>query len=76
MIRRFLNFLGLFLIIAAPAWGLIAMFVVIASGDGPGTAEGLGAMLDRLFRSVIPTIVAGGGLWLLASIDERLEQRG
>lgn len=75
MIRRFLKGLGLFLIIAAPCWGLVAIVLVFETGGAPASAEAFGAMLDRLFRSIIPTIVAGGGLWLLASIDERLEQR-
>ena len=75
MIRRFLKGLGLFLVVAAPCWGLFAVVLAIAIGGGPASAEAFGAMLDRVFRDVIPTIVAGGGLWLLASIDERLERR-
>ncbi|WP_339929715.1 hypothetical protein [uncultured Brevundimonas sp.] len=75
MIRRFLKGLGLFLIVAAPCWGLFAVVFTIATGGWPESAQALGAVLDSVFRNVIPTIVAGGGLWLLASIDERLEQR-
>ena len=76
MIRRFLKGLGLFLIVAAPCWGLIALVTIFSTENVPATGEAFGAALDRMFKSVIPTIVAGGGLWLLASIDERLEARG
>ncbi|HYC96326.1 hypothetical protein [Brevundimonas sp.] len=73
--RRFLKGLGLFLVIAAPAWGVVAMVTVFVAGGAPASAAAFGAILDRMFDGIIPTIVAGGGLWLLASIDERLERK-
>jgi len=73
--RRFLKGLGLFLVVAAPAWGVAAMLIVFTTRGAPASAEAFGAMLDRAFDTIIPTIVAGGGLWLLASIDERLERK-
>ncbi len=73
--RRFLKHLGGFLVVASPVWGVVAMVTVFMTGQAPASAEAFGVVLDRMFDSIIPTIVAGGGLWLLASIDERLERK-
>ena len=75
-LRTALKWLGLALLVLGPVWAVVAMTAAFAVGGPPGSVAEFGASLDVLFRYLVPTVVAGGTLWLLARIDERLEARG
>ena len=75
-LRSILKGLGIALLLLGPVWAVVVMTAGFALGGPPGSFAEFGASLDVLFRHLVPTMVAGGTLWLLARIDERLEARG
>ena len=75
-LRSILKWLGIALLVLGPVWGVVTMTAGFALGGPPGGFAEFGASIDVLFRHLVPTVVAGGTLWLLARIDERLEARG
>jgi len=75
-LRSALKWLGIALLVLGPVWGVVATTAGFALGGPPDSFAEFGASLDVLFRYLVPTVVAGGTLWLLARIDERLEARG
>lgn len=75
-LRSILKWLGITLLVLGPVWSVVAFVGGVALGGPPTSLAEAGAAADILMDFLVPVVVSGGTLWLLARIDERLEARG
>jgi hypothetical protein len=75
VVRKYLKVLSLALLFLAPAWAVMALLLNFVIFGLPTNFAHFGASLDAILPRLTPALVAGGILWLLVRIDERLEQR-
>ena len=74
MIRKGLKTLSLLLLVGAPLLAIVAALAAFLLTPGPPlrSAAEFGAVLDTIWDRLLPSLLSGGVLWLLLSIDERL----
>ena len=71
-LRNALGAFALTVMFAGPVIGIIAIVAIVAADSG---GRVLGAALGNILEMVVVSILGGGAVRALVSIDARLEQR-